>query len=217
MPDIKLGIYSLSNNTVEKMKHKLDKSRKTKIEIGFPLCADGNNIIHAGDQCEGTECSIKQKELRKESGCNKKGRYVGSYHTHPEATVQLSEGDIFNACKDEIICVAGDIGGISKCYTRKTKPETWDECMIKGFSLADERLKLNERSGEYTSKEIAEKENYLEKKRREILEEHFNEGMFGKEIFSGYGIKGHVSKEEMYRQFQEKDRLMREKARKGRK
>lgn len=44
---IKLNSYILSDNIKDEMRHKLDKTRQDKVELGFTLCTNSDNIIRS--------------------------------------------------------------------------------------------------------------------------------------------------------------------------
>ncbi len=42
---VRLNSYILSDDVKDEMRHKLDKTRQDRIELGFTLCANSNNVI----------------------------------------------------------------------------------------------------------------------------------------------------------------------------
>lgn len=60
---IKLNGYTLTDDTINQMKSVMRKSIKIDTELGFTLCSDKENNLHARNICAGEDFLIKEPEM----------------------------------------------------------------------------------------------------------------------------------------------------------
>jgi hypothetical protein len=120
--------FILPDNIISNMKDKIKDTKKSKIELGFALCADKDNQIYSqkdnsqsnyrtikkGTDCVGTKCSIKVGK------CKEDQTYIGNYHTHPSTYPTMSMTDMVTGCSEDIECIGSVPFNTIRCFTRKT-------------------------------------------------------------------------------------------------
>lgn len=136
---IKLNGHILTDDTLIHMKDLMMKSVKTGNEMGFALCADKYNNLHARTLCIGNNCNVEIKNK-----CNEDETFAGSYHTHPHGGSAASASDLCHCGLDHNICISGVYDNKIRCYIWKHKPiteEKFDELKMlydKGIRKIDD-------------------------------------------------------------------------------
>lgn len=118
---IKLNGYSILDETINQMKTIINRSKQINSELGFALCADHEDNLRARNICTGKSCHIEI-----ESKCDKKEKFVGTYHTHPAAPPIASANDLTKCGITRNICIGG-ADNRTVCYTWKHEHMTTDK------------------------------------------------------------------------------------------
>jgi proteasome lid subunit RPN8/RPN11 len=100
---VKLNSYILSDDVKDEMRNKLDKTRQDRIELGFTLCANSNNIIRSRGNPTGTSNKIEIDPR----ACRGDEKFLGGYHTHPKSDSYPSAEDLIHCGIHKIICTGG--------------------------------------------------------------------------------------------------------------
>lgn len=119
---IKLNSYILSDELIDKMKDRLNETRKNGLELGFNICKTNDTLI-SKDDCIGTTCQIS---IQKECSEQEKTPKVGDYHTHPHGPAFMSPTDTWKACGLDFRCVGSVNSGKINCFVRKKNTSTED-------------------------------------------------------------------------------------------
>jgi len=157
----KLGQFTLTDKTIEKMRNKLKRNERVKRELGFSLFQKNNMLIDRW-HCTGNKGCISPSDK-----CINGEELVGGFHTHPDDNSDPSLGDMQNAYREGLECIGGFLDQKIVCYVRKDK---FDKAHLDDISQAREKVVylLN-------SKKAAEKDKskYLTESRRlEIINEY---------------------------------------------
>lgn len=157
---IKLNSYSLPEDTIIKMRQKIEETRQKQVELGFGLCRMKNiNTLRPGLDCTGNECSIEQwPECRT-------GVYVGGFHTHPDEVAEPSIADLRNAYINDVECVGSPKENAIRCFVRKGIRKSDEE---KNITSIDNEFKSI--SGNLTQEQYINWKNA----RDEIWSKHFD-------------------------------------------
>ncbi len=113
---IKLNSYVLPDDTINSMKSVLSKSVQTKRELGFTLCADQKDNLHARNLCTGEDCTIGIRVK-----CDEHEKFAGAYHTHPNSYSMASASDLIYCGTVPNTCIGGERDNKIKCFTWKHK------------------------------------------------------------------------------------------------
>lgn len=147
---IKLNSFILSDKLINRMKETFLESWNLGIEAGFDLCQKKNGDIVDRNLCTGTECEIRLK-----SKCPINEKFVGNFHTHPDAFDTLpSENDLANSYGTGISCIA-DQWEIN-CYLRKNRYDIDTHRKIRGMTSETQTVEEGR------------------EKRKEVLNKYFN-------------------------------------------
>lgn len=118
----KLNSYTLSDNIIDSMKHILNKSVQESTELGFTLCSDQKNNLHARNICTGETCTIDIEDK-----CDKEEKFAGAYHTHPSSHSFASASDLIHCGVVPNVCIGGETDNKIRCYTWKHNHTTKEE------------------------------------------------------------------------------------------
>lgn len=110
----KLNGYTLPDETIDSMKSILNKSVRTKTELGFTLCVDQKDNLRARNICTGETCTVNV-----EGKCDKEEKFAGTYHTHPRSHSFASAGDLIHCGVSPNVCIGGEEDNKIRCYTWK--------------------------------------------------------------------------------------------------
>ena len=128
-----LNSFTLSDNLIDIMKHKLKKTEELHKEHGFNLCQiDGSNELKDDTHCIGNACSLPLAKT-----C-KIGNKVGGFHTHPKESSTPSLVDLWIGYYYGVECVGGTADKKIMCYVRKD--ETRDPEINKIFAANTARF-----------------------------------------------------------------------------
>lgn len=111
---IKLNSYILSDDIKDEMRNKLNKTRQDKVELGFTLCANSDNIIRSRGNPTGTSNKIEIDPR----ACKGDEKFLGGYHTHPKSDSYPSAEDLIHCGIHKITCTGG-IDDKIRCDTWK--------------------------------------------------------------------------------------------------
>jgi len=100
---IKLNSYILPDNIKDEMKNKLDKTRQDKVELGFTLCANSDNIIRSRGSPTGTSNKIEIDPR----ACKRDEKFLGGYHTHAKSDSYPGAEDLIHCGINKITCTGG--------------------------------------------------------------------------------------------------------------
>lgn len=144
------------------MKEQLEESRKSKLELGFVMCANKDNIIEAKNITKGSERIVTVKYR-----CPTGFKSIGTYHIHPNEISRASPEDLLNSCGPNIIasCIGGVKDNKIKCYIRK-KRDSLIDCTKKFNELTSLKLELKLRD-----EGLAKKTEVLSKERDRLAKE----------------------------------------------
>lgn len=117
---IKLNGYTIPDETINQMKVTIEESKQINSELGFTLCTDQKGNINARNICTGKGCQIEIK-----SKCEDKEKFVGTYHTHPNAPSTASANDLIKCGATRNTCIGG-ADNRTTCYIWKHEPVTHD-------------------------------------------------------------------------------------------
>lgn len=155
----KINEFVLQDNIINLMRRQLDDSRDHKIESGFTMCANKDNIIEAKNITKRTD-----KEIFLSYSCPSGFNSVGTYHTHPDAISNASPRDLLNACGHIGDCIGGSSDNKIKCYIRK-KDADQSDCIKEFSEKTSIELDLRKRFEDY------------ERRKKQLLEEKINLSM----------------------------------------
>lgn len=111
-----LNSFVLTDNIIDIMKKKMEKTENIYRELGFNLChIEGSNELKDDTHCIGTECSLPLEKT-----C-KTGSKVGTFHTHPTGDSVPSLPDLWGGYYYGTECVGGITDKKIVCYIRKDK------------------------------------------------------------------------------------------------
>src|SRR3972149_7644907 len=97
-----INSFVITDNMIDIMKQKLEKTENIHKELGFNLChIEGSNELKDDTHCIGTECSIPL-----ENTC-KIGKKVGTFHAYPTGYSTQSLADLLGGYYYGTECVAG--------------------------------------------------------------------------------------------------------------
>jgi hypothetical protein len=135
-----INSFILQDNIIKDMRDKIEDTKKLKIELGFALCTNkDSNIITKGQECTGTNCSIK-------SGvCKKNQLQLGDYHTHLRTASTMSITDMVTGCSEKMECIGSAKYNNIACYLRKTDKY---QCFKDISPFEDEEHKILEKDAE---------------------------------------------------------------------
>lgn len=100
---VRLNSYILSDDVKDEMKHKLDKTRQDRIELGFTLCTNSNNVIVSRGDHIGNSDKIEINPR----ACNEDEKFLGGYHTHAKSDSYPGAEDLIHCGIHKIICTGG--------------------------------------------------------------------------------------------------------------
>lgn len=116
---IKLNGYNLTDDTIKQMKTTLRNSKQINKEMGFTLCADKKDNLHAGNMCTGERFHICIQ-----NGCDEQKTAIGDYHTHQTGNSHASDTDAMSCGFSKIRCIGGKK---TRCYIWQYAPMTIDK------------------------------------------------------------------------------------------
>ncbi len=111
--------YIIPHSTMNEMLEQIKKTHETGKEHGMSLCSKNHEIL-VGQKAVGTESGISLSE----KCLNKKEKYVGSFHTHPDdSETAPSAQDLFSSCLriSNLDCIGKNSRGEIVCFDKKEK------------------------------------------------------------------------------------------------
>ena len=108
----------------EKFRQAIRRSREAGVEMGFPLCSNGN-LEAGGDIAAGEREMTKGTEtkMRIVQGCPLTGgKFLGSFHAHVAGPIQPSRLDLLSmmGSEEQVLCTGKD----DRAYCVERKPGT---------------------------------------------------------------------------------------------
>lgn len=126
----KLGIYTLTDETIKLMKDLVKKTKDEQKEHGFDLCTDmKNDTLKERNICTGGNC-----EIIRTGQCKENEFLIGGFHTHiwnPEPGL----ADLVNVVEYGLECIGSGEHSKIDCYTVKDNLKEKDRTRITTDSL----------------------------------------------------------------------------------
>lgn len=114
---INVNSFILPDNIINKMKNKIEESKKKGLELGFNLYTkEDTKELQDTSHCIGMACEITMDKT-----CQNKGNYVGRFHAHPTMSSLPSIQDLAVGHEEGMTCVGGASDNKIRCYTRKER------------------------------------------------------------------------------------------------
>ncbi len=133
----RIDSYVIPKETIGDMDSLIKKTHETGLEHGMSLCADKNsNIVRSGVKSIGTETGIDISEKCKD----RRQKYVGSFHTHPDDSEAASSAqDVHSSCLEmsNLDCIGKNSRGEIICLSKKEKNTSCVEDALPLKSIED--------------------------------------------------------------------------------